>query len=106
MSATAGSALIIRAQARLLTKDLRLNRELVRNPPAGNREKPVAQQQDSHIFSVMNSDEKYKEVPSWIKRIEFKLDRFNHLMELIRTCLAGCTFMLQIVILLKLFQII
>ena len=41
-----------------------------------------------------------------LRQIEEKLDRFNHLMELARTCLAGCTLLLQIVILLKLFEII
>ncbi len=54
----------------------------------------------------MSSKEKYKDMPKWVKRAEFKLDRFNHLMELARTCLAGCTLILQIVILLKLFEII
>ncbi len=49
---------------------------------------------------------KYKSVPKWVQKAEFKLDRFNHLMELARTCLAGCTLILQIVILLKLFEII
>lgn len=54
----------------------------------------------------MDSKKKYRDVPSWVKKAEFKLDRFNHLMELARTCLAGCTLILQIVILLKLFEII
>ena len=50
--------------------------------------------------------DKYGNVPPWVKEAEFKLDRYNHLMELMRTCLAGCTLILQIVILLKLFKII
>ena len=50
------------------------------------------------------SKEKYEQYPDWVKRAEFKLDRFNHLMELVRTCLAGCTLVLQIIILLKLFD--
>ncbi len=50
--------------------------------------------------------DKYKDVPTWVQRAEFKLDRFNHLMELLRTCLAGCTLVLQVVILLKLFNVI
>ena len=33
---------------------------------------------------------------------EFKLDRYNHLMEFMRTFLAFCTLTLQVVILLKL----
>ena len=49
---------------------------------------------------------KYKDTPKWVRKAEFKLDRYNHLMELMRTCLAGCTLILQIVILLKLFDII
>ena len=54
----------------------------------------------------MANKDKYEKVPSWVKKAEFKLDRYNHLMELMRTCLAGCTLVLQIVILLKLFKII
>ena len=50
--------------------------------------------------------DKYSAVPPWVKRAEFKLDRFNHLMELLRTCLAACTLVLQVVILLKLFNVI
>ena len=50
--------------------------------------------------------EKYATVPEWVKKAEFKLDRFNHLMELMRTYLAFCTLLLQIIILLKLFNII
>ena len=50
--------------------------------------------------------DKYEKVSPWVKKAEFKLDRYNHLMELMRTCLAGCTLVLQIVILLKLFNII
>ena len=50
--------------------------------------------------------EKYKDEPSWVKRAEFKLDRYNHLMELMRTCLGACTLILQVVILLKLFNVI
>ena len=49
---------------------------------------------------------KYKDTPKWVRKAEFKLDRYNHLMELMRTCLAGCTLILQIVIILKLFDII
>jgi hypothetical protein len=55
---------------------------------------------------MAQSDSKYKNVPSWVKHAEFKLDRYNHLMELMRTCLAGCTLVLQVVILLKLFNVI
>ena len=54
----------------------------------------------------MNPKEKYENTPEWVKRTEFKLDRYNHLMELMRTCLAMSTLILQIVILLKLFNII
>jgi len=49
---------------------------------------------------------KYKGTPSWVQKTEFKLDRYNHLMEFLRTFLAFCTLALQIVILLKLFGII
>ena len=52
---------------------------------------------------VRKHQDKYCTVSPWVKQAEFKLDRYNHLMELMRTCLAGCTLILQIVILLKLF---
>ena len=45
------------------------------------------------------------ESDSWY-RLERKLDRYNHLMEFLRTLLGICTLTLQIVILLKLFEII
>ena len=54
----------------------------------------------------MEAKQKYKNEPHWAKRVEFKLDRYNHLMELIRTLLGLLTVTLQIVILLKLFKII
>jgi len=41
-----------------------------------------------------------------LKHLEQKLDRCNHLMELMRTCLALCTLILQVMILLKFFNII
>ena len=41
-----------------------------------------------------------------LRNIEHKLDKCNHLMELLRTLLAFCTLGLQIVILLKLFDVI
>ena len=41
-----------------------------------------------------------------LKNIESKLDRCNHLMEFLRPCLALCTLILQVVILLKLFEAI
>lgn len=41
-----------------------------------------------------------------LKNLENKLDRCNHLMEFMRTCLALCTLILQVVILLKLFEVI
>ncbi len=50
--------------------------------------------------------EKYQGEPDWVKRVEFKLDRYNHLMELLRTCFGLLTITLQVVILLKLFNII
>jgi len=49
---------------------------------------------------------KYENTPSWVQGTEFKLDRYNHLMEFMRTFLAFCTLTLQVVILLKLFNII
>ena len=45
----------------------------------------------------MNPREKYENTPKWAKRMEFKLDRYNHLMELMRICLGGCTLLLQII---------
>jgi len=41
-----------------------------------------------------------------LQGIEKKLDRCNHLMELLRTCLGLSMLVLQIVILLKLFEVI
>ncbi len=41
-----------------------------------------------------------------LKKIEQSLDRCNHLMELLRTCLGIMTLILQVIILLKLFGII
>jgi len=41
-----------------------------------------------------------------MREIERKLDKCNHLMELMRTALGLCTLILQIVILLKLFNIL
>jgi hypothetical protein len=51
-------------------------------------------------------EDKYKNTPNWVKKTEFKLDRYNHLMEFLRTFLGFCTLILQVVILLKLFNII
>jgi hypothetical protein len=42
----------------------------------------------------------------WLRHTERKLDKCNHLMEFLRTLLGICTLMLQIVILLKLFNYI
>ncbi len=42
----------------------------------------------------------------WLQRVERKLDKCNHLMELMRTTLGLCTLLLQVVIILKLFNII
>jgi hypothetical protein len=53
-----------------------------------------------------NKKDKYENTPQWVKEAEFKLDRYNHLMEFLRTFLAFCTLTLQVVILLKLFNII
>ena len=41
-----------------------------------------------------------------LKNIEEKIDRFNHVMELLRTLFGFCTLVLQIVILCKLFGVI
>jgi hypothetical protein len=43
---------------------------------------------------------------TWLKETERKLDKCNHLMEFLRTFLAIGTITLQVVILLKLFNII
>ena len=45
-------------------------------------------------------------LPEWLYKIERKLDNCNHLMEMLRTLLGMCTLILQVVILLKLFNII
>ena len=43
---------------------------------------------------------------NWLQNTERKLDKCNHLMELMRTGLGLCTLILQIVIILKLFNVI
>ena len=45
-------------------------------------------------------------LPEWLYKAERKLDRCNHLMEMMRTLLGLCTLVLQVVILLKLFNVI
>jgi hypothetical protein len=47
-----------------------------------------------------------EDMGKWMRQFERKLDRANHLMELLRTCFGLCTVILQVVILLKLFNII
>ena len=54
----------------------------------------------------MTPQEQIKREAGTLQTFERKLDKCNHLMELMRTCLALCTLVLQIVILLKLFNII
>ena len=48
----------------------------------------------------------WEDTPDWVRKAEFKLDRYNHLMEFLRTFLGACTLTLQVVILLKLFSVI
>ena len=63
--------------------------------------------QEPHFgVSIANMAEENRDTGSWLKRMERKLDRCNHLMELMRTCLASATLILQVVILLKLFNMI
>ena len=45
-------------------------------------------------------------LPNWLYKVGRKLDDCNHLMEMLRTLLACCTLVLQVVILLKLFNVI
>jgi len=52
------------------------------------------------------NDKEIQEAGGWLRFMERKLDKCNHLMEFLRTLLALCTLSLQIVILLKLFNII
>jgi|TARA_B100001971_G_C18130344_1_gene504464 hypothetical protein len=47
-----------------------------------------------------------EKIPESMYRLERKLDKYNHIMELARTCLALLTVTLQIVILMKLFSVI
>ena len=51
-------------------------------------------------------EDKYEASPDWVRKTEYKLDKYNHLMEFLRTFLGFCTLTLQIIILLKLFNII
>ena len=51
-------------------------------------------------------EDKYENSPDWVRKTEYKLDKYNHLMEFVRTLLGFCTLTLQIVILLKLFNVI
>ncbi len=41
-----------------------------------------------------------------LSEMERKIDRFNHVMELLRTLFGFCTLLLQIIILCKLFGVI
>ncbi len=41
-----------------------------------------------------------------LSEMERKIDRFNHVMELLRTLFGFCTLVLQVIILCKLFGII
>ena len=50
--------------------------------------------------------EEIKRAGGLLRYMERKLDKCNHLMELMRTCLGICTLILQVVILLKLFNVI
>ena len=52
------------------------------------------------------NDKKTHLLPEWLYNVERKLDGCNHLMEMLRTVLGLCTLALQVVILLKLFNII
>ena len=47
-----------------------------------------------------------EDMDKFVHQFERKLDRFNHVMELLRTLFGFCTLLLQIVILCKLFGII
>ena len=51
-------------------------------------------------------EDKYENSPNWVRKTEHKLDKYNHLMEFLRTLLGFCTLTLQIIILLKLFNVI
>ena len=53
-----------------------------------------------------DKEDEEKEVGGFLRLWERKLDKCNHLMELARTCLGLSTLVLQIVILLKLFDVI
>lgn len=54
----------------------------------------------------MTPQEQIRQEGGVLQVCERKLDKCNHLMELMRTCLAMSTLILQIVILLKLFNVI
>jgi len=54
----------------------------------------------------MTPQEQIEQEGGMLRAFERKLDRCNHLMELLRTALGFCTLALQVVILLKLFNVI
>ena len=54
----------------------------------------------------MTPQEQIRQEGGMLRVFERKLDKCNHLMELMRTCLGLCTLILQIIILLKLFNVI
>jgi len=58
------------------------------------------------VAAIPEKKDKYEDAPLWVKKAEFKLDRYNHLMEFLRTFLGFCTLTLQVIILLKLFDFI
>jgi hypothetical protein len=53
-----------------------------------------------------NKGKEVREAGGKLRYLERKLDKCNHLMELMRTLLGVCTLALQIIILLKLFNVI
>ena len=70
-----------------------------------NLEKKRAKLQEK-LKKLDIGEDKYENTSDWVRKTEYKLDRYNHLMEFLRTLLGFCTLTLQIIILLKLFNVI
>jgi len=67
---------------------------------------PISREEATMLRRAEINPMEEEKIPESMYRLERKLDKYNHIMELARTCLALLTVTLQIVILLKLFSII
>jgi|TARA_Y100000310_G_scaffold244298_1_gene248997 hypothetical protein len=67
---------------------------------------PISREEATMLRRAEINPMEEEKIPESMYRLERKLDKYNHIMELARTCLALLTVTLQIVILMKLFSVI